>query len=488
MIRRRAAALLTLAALIASAGAAPCATIEDAVTLDPFAKVELYRETETPARVVVLLSADRGWNRGAVEVARALAGLDALVIGVDLPAYLATMAGRGGDEIFPSADLEVLSQFVQKKLRLPAYRPPVVVGYASGAAMAYAIAAQARPTMFAGAVSLGFCPEIATPRALGRGTALATRAAAAAGRYRLLPSPSIPTPWVAFLGRTRAGCDPGAARRFVNAVGGATVVDVAADERVLADPESWLPAMHRILDRLAGSPAPASAAPAAADPEGELGDLPLVEVPARGTPTDTLAVVLSGDGGWASIDRQLGDGLADVGVGVVGLNSLAYFWTRRTPDGAAADLARVLRRYRAAWRAPRVVLIGYSRGADVLPFLAARLPADLRSTVALVTLLGPGRSTDFEFHLTDWLGGEDASVLPTRPEVDKLRGLRVLCVQGADEDDSLCPELAPDQAERMVLPGGHHFGGDYDAIAARIRSAAGLAPAVQPPSDVAPPP
>src|SRR5262249_21021753 len=137
-------------------------------------------------RVVVLLSGDHGWNRGAVEVARALAGLDALVIGVDVPAYLATMKSRGDDDIYPSADLEVLSQFVQKKLRLPAYHPPVVVGYASGAPLAYAIAAQARPTMFTGAVSLGFCPEIATPRPLGAGTALATRTAESAGRFMLL--------------------------------------------------------------------------------------------------------------------------------------------------------------------------------------------------------------------------------------------------------------------------------------------------------------
>src|SRR4029453_14870809 len=93
-------------------------------------------------------------------------------------------------------------------------------------------------------------------------------------------------------------------------------------------------------------------APAAADG----GALPLVEVPASGTPQDTLAVILSGDGGWASIDRDIGEQLAARGIGVVGLNSLRYFWTPRTPDGAGADLARILRHYLAAWHARRVVL------------------------------------------------------------------------------------------------------------------------------------
>ncbi|MEO7438403.1 MAG: AcvB/VirJ family lysyl-phosphatidylglycerol hydrolase, partial [Candidatus Binatia bacterium] len=125
-----------------------------------------------------------------------------------------------------------------------------------------------------------------------------------------------------------------------------------------------------------------------------------------------------------------------------------------------------------AWSTTRLLLIGYSRGADVLPFLASRLPDDLRSTVALVALLGPAQTTDFEFHLTDWLGGDDPDARPIAPEVAKLRGLRVLCVQGADEDDSLCPLLDATLAQRFVLPGGHHFGGDYGVIATRILEAA----------------
>jgi type IV secretory pathway VirJ component len=208
-------------------------------------------------------------------------------------------------------------------------------------------------------------------------------------------------------------------------------------------------------------------------PPGAVGDLPLIELPVRDAPT-ALAVILSGDGGWASLDREVGETLAAAGVGVVGLNSLSYFWTRRTPDGAAADLARIIRRYRTTWRASQVLLIGYSRGADVLPFLASRLPAELRAAVRVVALLGPERTTDFEFHLTDWLGGDDPSALPIAPEVAKLTDLRVLCVQGADEDDSLCPLLDTERTRRLVLPGGHHVGGDYPVIATRILAEAGV--------------
>jgi type IV secretory pathway VirJ component len=117
----------------------------------------------------------------------------------------------------------------------------------------------------------------------------------------------------------------------------------------------------------------------------------------------------------------------------------------------------------------KLALIGYSRGADVLPFLVSRLPEDLKARVALVALLGPALSVEFEFHVSDWLSGAPrADALPIAPEVAKLRGLRVLCVYGREEGDSLCPTLPPELALRDERPGDHHFGGDYDPIGARI--------------------
>ena len=72
----------------------------------------------------------------------------------------------------------------------------------------------------------------------------------------------------------------------------------------------------------------------------------------------------------------------------VGLNSLKYFWKARTPEEATRDVARILRHYLAAWHKERVLLIGYSFGADVLPFVVNRLPAELRAHIVSVSLLG----------------------------------------------------------------------------------------------------
>jgi type IV secretory pathway VirJ component len=109
------------------------------------------------------------------------------------------------------------------------------------------------------------------------------------------------------------------------------------------------------------------------------------------------------------------------------LNSLEYLWKGRTPDQAGSDLTRILRHYLKAWNVSRVLLVGYSKGADVLPFMASRLPPDLRSRVKLVALLGLSHRAGFEFHFADLLGGRSTG-RPTVPEIRRLRGIRLLCV------------------------------------------------------------
>jgi len=205
--------------------------------------------------------------------------------------------------------------------------------------------------------------------------------------------------------------------------------------------------------------------------ESDLKGLPLVEVPADSSSSvsDLMAVVVSGDGGWASIDRQIGGVIAKAGIPVVGLNALKYFWSRRTPDEASADLNRIIRFYLNKWQKKRVVLVGYSRGADVMPFMANRLPAELIAKIALVGLLAPERSVDFQFHLTDFIGNPSHKTdLPTKPEVEKLRGTKVLCICGDKESESLCNDLDSTVVEVIRLKGGHHFSGDYESLAKMI--------------------
>jgi len=200
----------------------------------------------------------------------------------------------------------------------------------------------------------------------------------------------------------------------------------------------------------------------------DLSALPLHIVVSKGSPT-TLALLLSGDGGWAAIDRRIADDLSARGVAVVGVDSRSYLMKARTPDEVSADMARVIRHYSVQWNVQRLAIVGYSRGADMAPFIVNRLPGTLRSELALVALLAPAERASFQFHWADLLSETSKpSDPPILPELERLRGIPVLCVYGNDEKESLC-RLADTSAVHVDKRAGrHHFDGAYDTVAAEI--------------------
>jgi type IV secretory pathway VirJ component len=205
--------------------------------------------------------------------------------------------------------------------------------------------------------------------------------------------------------------------------------------------------------------------PAPPSPADDLHDLPLVTLPAPASQTSPyFAIVLSGDGGWAALDKQVAGELVSSGVPVVGLNSQRYFWTLKTPDRIGADLGRIIRHYEAAWGLHQVVLVGYSRGADVLPLMVNRMPKDLHDHVRLIGLLGLAHGTDLLFRPTDILISPADPRYQLGPEMERLKGLPIVCVYGSHEKDTLCPDLPEGLVDPVELEGGHHFDGDYRGL------------------------
>jgi type IV secretory pathway VirJ component len=204
------------------------------------------------------------------------------------------------------------------------------------------------------------------------------------------------------------------------------------------------------------------AAPARAavpSPPADSGDglgLPVVEVRATGEQGATLAVLLSGDGGWAGGDKAIAKVLAQAGIPVVGLDVPSYLAVARTPDGASADLQRLLQHYLQQWRKERVILIGYSHGANIAPFLVSRLPAELRERISLLAMVSLEQHASFRFHVTDMVAEvHHEGDLPVRPEVEKLKGLPMICMSGEHDRSSLCPLLPATVARFESIAGGH---------------------------------
>jgi type IV secretory pathway VirJ component len=141
----------------------------------------------------------------------------------------------------------------------------------------------------------------------------------------------------------------------------------------------------------------------------------------------------------------------------------------------ARDVGRIAAHYGAEWGRTELLLIGYSRGADLAPFVAQRLPPEERQRLRLVALLGPSTYAEFEVHAVDIFASlRRRGALPTEPAVRATAGAyRMVCVHGSDEHDSLCPRLAGlPWVKDVSLEGGHHFDGDYAALARIVLDAA----------------
>jgi type IV secretory pathway VirJ component len=429
-----------------------------------FGEVTVYIPEGKPASVAILVSGDGGWELGVVGMAHALARMGAVVIGVDINQYFASLrksAQRAGAPCqMIAADFEALSHQVQKEIGMGEYHVPVLVGYSSGATVVYAALVQSPPGTFAGALSLGFCAD--------QDFAGAALCPGAGLRYSqnqqhelvFEPAAHLRQPWILLQGHKDAVCNPRAADEFAARVADAQIVRLPLVGHGFGVERNWMPQFREAYARLT---AHVEAAP---ERPPDINDLPVQEVHAAGA-SDEFALVISGDGGWAGLDQELAARLAANRVPTVGLNSLKYFWSERTPAETARDVARLMRHYLSAWKKQRVLLIGYSFGADVLPFVITRLPQDLRERIASVSLLGIDAHASFEVRIADWVGSDQGGA-PTRPELDAIGHVPVLCIYGEGEADSICPGLSAPGVEREQIGKGHHFSGEYALLAEHI--------------------
>jgi type IV secretory pathway VirJ component len=423
-----------------------------------FKDLAVYSPPAGASSFVLFLSGDEGWSGRAEEFAEQLAQQGAMVVGIDLPKFKAELEADGADCVFPDGDLENLSHFVQAYFHNSSYLAPLIVGLDSGGSMAYAVLAQAPQDTFAGALSVGFCPHLSLDKPLCKGAGLELTHGARGAGLNLLPIKSLNNPWVVLKDSNNLECPAATTRDFVAHVHGAAIATLPR----LSDRP-----FNAAFAKLATANLSRVVAPPAA-----LGDLPVVEVPAQPNThaSDSFAIIMSGDGGWAGIDQNIAAALSAQGIPVVGWDSLRYYWTARTPEGVAADTDKMIRYYLAHFGKKRVLLIGYSQGADVLPFAVNRLPAATKAYVSLMAILGMSEHALFEFHVSSWISDGNAGPA-TLPEVNRITGIPVLCIYGEDEHDSLCPNLDSGKFKIVKVKGGHHFDGNYAALAGDILSA-----------------
>lgn len=401
-----------------------------------------------PTGLVFLFTTAAGRDDAIEAAARRLTDEGYAVSIVDSPGYLQAVERMSGSCLDVIPGLERASKRIQARFHRRTYFSPLVAGSAEGAAIAWAILSQAPDATIGGAAMDGlatavptsrpFCPGRSTSRS---GTAFSYRPATGIdGFVRVVPRPG----------------EEAAAEAFVAALApGQGVVLPRSDDADLAE------RMAELTDL-----------PARQGPRPLLDDLPVIEMPADGG-SPLLVVMWSGDGGWRDLDKQIALWLQRRGVAVVGIDALRYFWSARTPAQLVSDQVRIIDRYTKAWKRDRVVLAGYSFGADILPLTVNRLPTPVADRVVQVSLIGLSTWADLEFHVTGWIADAPRPTsLPTAPELARLDRARVQCIYGEEETDSGCllPQVAG--AEVIRTRGGHHLDGDYEAVARVILAGA----------------
>lgn len=464
MNRHRAGLASIAVALLPFVAAHAASTTPTTLQYPGIGPVVIEAPQGTPRSVALFLSGDGGWNKGVVDMAHHLNEEGALVLGLDVREINKHSQQSSAKCDSLDATLEGLAHHVEQALGFKDYIKPVIVGYSSGATLAYTALAQSPPGTFRGALSLGFCPDLEDWKPMCRGEGLEHDPAPKGVVYR--PVQHLRDPWIALQGEQDQVCAAPQTAAFVKDVKNGEIVSLPAVGHGYSVERNWLPQFRTAYRKIADVPAQQALLPA------DVSDLPLVELPAAQAGGNRVAIMLSGDGGWAGLDKAVASELNARGWSVVGWDSLRYFWTARTPQQAAQDLDRVVRHYAHAWRANQVLLVGYSQGADVLPFMVNRLPEATRQLVRGNVVIGISDEAFFKFSVSHWISTPTGG-MPIRPEVERGHLGQFACIYGADEKDSPCRSYEVAGMKRMELPGGHHFDGDYAEVARAVIAGAG---------------
>ncbi|WP_320535159.1 virulence factor family protein [Robbsia andropogonis] len=416
----------------------PTATGEKTISGGLFGDVTYYAPAGSLRGFVVLYSGKSGWQASDRDAAQALAKNGAMVVGVDTQRYAARLSHEKEDASgchYLVGDAEAVSHQLQREAHSSRYFLPILAGSGQGALVAERALGRAPSNTLAGAIVVDpdgtldarFAPCPNDQMKEGNGPSGFLSAASTSGESVM---PAIST-----------GGRPLVTKYFPKGTSDADVMSTL------------------VIPHLAQTGTPSN---------DDVSDLPLVAMPSS-QPSDLLAIVISGDGGWRDLDKSVAEAMQKRGVNVVGVDALRYFWSEHTPEQTAHDIARIIEVYGRRWHTQHVALIGYSFGADVMPFMYNRLPLEDKVQVSLIALMGFSPRADFQIRVTGWLGMQASSkALPTLPEAAKIPTPLLQCFYGVEEDDTACPELAKRGVNVVKMEGGHHFGGSYDDLALTI--------------------
>lgn len=207
------------------------------------------------------------------------------------------------------------------------------------------------------------------------------------------------------------------------------------------------------------------------DRTNDISNLPLVITNSKyNNSKEPLVLFLSGDGGWYKFEQSIADSLALYGIPTIGFDTKKYFWNRRTPEETTKDVFNCLNYYGKTWKRDHYLLIGYSLGAEILPFIISRFPSQIRSGISMYVLLSPSEKTDFVIHISDMMGIKNKSdIYDVAKEILKLPDVPSLIIFGSEEKPRMPALLSGTDVKFALVPGDHHYKFDSPLIIRKMK-------------------
>ena len=180
---------------------------------------------------------------------------------------------------------------------------------------------------------------------------------------------------------------------------------------------------------------------------------------------------LSGDAGFNSFSKGLANDFYIMGYDVFGLNTKNYFWNKKTPEQTSAAIENYIDKQLQGRKNQKVILIGYSFGADVTPFVYNHFTEDLKNKIQHVFIIGPSKTTDFKIHLNEYFGMEPKGSILVTPEINKMTDVPVTVIL-SDFEYAHFPyeEIKLSHNYQMKhIPGNHHYSGNTKLLSGYIQ-------------------
>jgi len=450
------------------------ATPVDTMFYGAFGKVIIYLPTSVPDAVVLFVSGDGGWNEGVVDMAKNIVAEGALVAGIDIQHYYRSIKSLKAKSYYPAGDFEELSLTIQKKYTFDQYVKPILIGYSSGATLVYGMLAQAPANTFKGAISLGFCPDIEINKPLYNGSGLKSHVLKEGLSYYLEPSMQLSAPFIVLQGMIDQVCSYAETKKYLENMPFGELISLQNVGHGFSVQKNWLPQFISSYRKVLKEPGYAEKKSA----ENKLlqsqhlallnSNLPLTLIPASLNEDLPLAIFISGDGGWTSFDQTVCENLAEKGMPVVGLDAQKYFWNEKQPKETADEISIAAKHYMQQWNKRSFVLVGYSFGACVAPFIANNFSSALKESLSGVYCISPNETADFEIHISDMLYLNRKEKYDVSSELKKILSLNPVCIFGNEEDIELRKHFSISGVRIETLPGSHHYDNDYNALATVI--------------------